>query len=43
MDAGAANAADGEGRAFDMFGFVAGDVNEGDGGYDNEQVAEDDF
>lgn len=43
VDVGAANTADGEGRAFDMFGFVAGDVNEGDGGYDNEQVAEDDF
>ena len=43
VDIGAANTADGEGRAFDMFGFVSDAANEGDGGYDNEQVAEDDF
>lgn len=32
-----------EGRAFDMFGFVAEEMNERDGGYDVVQEGEDDF
>jgi len=43
VDLNTANAADGGGTQYDMFGFVANEGEGGDGGYDNEDIAEDDY
>ena len=42
MDLGAANTEEGAGRAFDMFGYVTTDADAG-GGYDHDQLGEDDY